>query len=168
MQNAKDTFYEVMRERLATVNAERTVVVRGTTRPAVLVEENELSKVAPPKNCFRLRWTQAAVGMSSALPTTFLRCEIVYTTAGSNEQSGMDRGRVLAAMDAELLAMVEQPVRNASKTNYAGVALGHNAAAMTTKVWWSSLAFGAVKATEDVLERMASVEVMALEEAGER
>ncbi len=43
VQNAKDTFYEVIRARLAAVNPGRTMVVRGVTRPGLLVEENELS-----------------------------------------------------------------------------------------------------------------------------
>ena len=36
MQNAKDTFYEVLRKRLAALNPERTMVVRGVVRPGVL------------------------------------------------------------------------------------------------------------------------------------
>lgn len=42
-QNAKDTFYVTLRDRLAARNADRTVVVRGATRPAVVVEENEMA-----------------------------------------------------------------------------------------------------------------------------
>ena len=33
MQNAKDTFYVTLRDRLAAVNPARTMVVRGVTRP---------------------------------------------------------------------------------------------------------------------------------------
>ena len=43
MQNAKDTFYVTLRDRLAAVNPARTMVLRGVTRPGVLVEENELA-----------------------------------------------------------------------------------------------------------------------------
>ena len=43
MQNAKDTFYEVLRSRLVALNPERTIVLRGVMRPGVLVEENELA-----------------------------------------------------------------------------------------------------------------------------
>ena len=57
MQNAKDTFYEVLRSRLAALNASRTVVVRNITRPGVMVEENELSSEQVRGDCFRLRWT---------------------------------------------------------------------------------------------------------------
>ncbi len=46
MQNAKDSFYEVLRARLSALNPERTVAVRGVTRPGVLVDENELQASA--------------------------------------------------------------------------------------------------------------------------
>ena len=48
MQNAKDTFYELLRGRLAALNPDRTVVVRGVVRPGVLVEENELVSTVNP------------------------------------------------------------------------------------------------------------------------
>ena len=55
MQNAKDTFYELLRERLAVLNPERTIVVRGVSRPGVLVDENELQASAALPDCFHLR-----------------------------------------------------------------------------------------------------------------
>ena len=41
MQNAKDSFYMALRTRLAAINPERTVLLRGTIRPGILVEEAE-------------------------------------------------------------------------------------------------------------------------------
>ena len=41
MQNAKDSFYMALRGRLTTINPERTVLLRGTVRPGILVEEAE-------------------------------------------------------------------------------------------------------------------------------
>jgi hypothetical protein len=46
MQNARDTFYVRLRDRLAAVNPARTMVLRGVTRPGVLVEENELASAS--------------------------------------------------------------------------------------------------------------------------
>ena len=57
MQNAKDTFYVTLRDRLAALNPARTMVVRGVTRPGVLVEENELVSAYEPVDVFCLRWT---------------------------------------------------------------------------------------------------------------
>ena len=61
MQNAKDTFYVTLRDRLAAVNPARTMVLRGVTRPGVLVEENELASACGPVNVFCLRWTGLSV-----------------------------------------------------------------------------------------------------------
>lgn len=168
MQNAKDTFYEVMRTRLAAVNPERTAVVRGVVRPAVIVEENELADAgAAMPDCFRLRWTAEAVNAQGAMPVVAMTCEVLYETAGTAMNEGMDRGRVLAAMDAELAAMVNAGPQNAVKTNYAGLAFGKTAAAMATNIWWGDVVFGAATVKGERISRTAMVQVMSLEEAGE-
>ena len=64
MQNAKDTFYEMLRGRLAALNPGRTIVLRGVVRPGVLVEENELVSTVVLPDCFRVNWTQAAAPSS--------------------------------------------------------------------------------------------------------
>ena len=167
MQNAKDTFYEVMRARLAAVNPERTAVVRGVVRPAVLVEENELVGAAAPVDCFRLRWTGSAVNAEGALACVTLTCEVLYETAGSAMNAGADRGRVLAAMDAELAAMVNAAPQQAVKANYAGLAFGNAAKTMTTQIWWGDVAVGAATVKAERLVRAATVQVMSYQEAGE-
>lgn len=167
MQNAKDSFYEAMRARLATVNPDRTIVLRGQVRPAVLVEENELVTEAPLTDCFRLRWTDAACDAQSPMPVVTLTCEVMYETAGTAVNSGMDRGRVLAAMDGELLQMVKACPQNAAKVNYAGLAFGQSAVAMKTRIWWGDVAFGPVQVKKERVARTATVAVMCFEEAGE-
>jgi len=47
MQNIKDSFFIAIRDRLATLNPQRTVLVQGVSRPAILVIENEISAAAP-------------------------------------------------------------------------------------------------------------------------
>jgi len=42
MQNAKDTFYMALRARLAAIDPERTVLLRGAARPGILVERRKL------------------------------------------------------------------------------------------------------------------------------
>jgi hypothetical protein len=168
MQNAKDTFYEVMRTRLAAVNPERTIVVRGVTRPALLVEENELPVGEVMTDCFRLRWTSEAADAMGAMPAVTMTCEVLYTTAGTAVNSGMDRGRVLGAMDAELAAMVNACPQHALKTNYAGLEFGQAAVEMGTNVWWGDVVFGAGVVKDERVSRTATVVVMAYQEAGEK
>src|SRR5271167_4000585 len=106
MQNARDTFYVTLRDRLAALNPARTMVLRGVTRPGVLVEENELASAAVPVNVFCLSWTGMSVDAQAALPLVTMVCQIRYATDGSSGNGGMDRGRMLAAMDGELVAAV--------------------------------------------------------------
>jgi hypothetical protein len=61
VQNAKDTFYEVLRGRLAALNPDRTIVLRGVTRPGVLVDENELVTDVAEPDCFRMQWAKTQV-----------------------------------------------------------------------------------------------------------
>jgi hypothetical protein len=163
MQNARDTFYLTLRDRLATVNPARTMLVRGVLRPGVLVEENELVSANEPADVFRLHWTGLRVDSKCALPLVAMGCEIEYATDGSAGNGGMDRGRLLEAMDAELVAAVNASPQNVGKVNYAV----SPAVAMGTNVFWSDVAFGAATVTGERLGRVASVEVFCYQEAGE-
>ena len=102
MQNAKDTFYTTLQARLAALNPSRTMVVRGVIRPGTMVDENELPTAAVPVDAFRLQWTRLDVTSASPLPWVAMECSIQYATDGTAGNGGMDRGRLLAAMDAEL------------------------------------------------------------------
>jgi hypothetical protein len=164
VQNAKDTFYEVLRGRLAGLNPERTAVVRGVTRPGLVVAENELSSATAILDCFVMRWTEATWDGAGAMPVVTLRCEIGYGTAGSAERGGMDRGRALAAMDAELMSALGEEPRSATKMNYSE---GGAPMTMSTRVWWSEAELSEAKAAGDRLQRTAAVAVMSFEEAGE-
>jgi hypothetical protein len=167
VQNAKDTFYEVLRSRLVALNSERTIVLRGVVRPGVLVEENELLSATALPDCFRLRWSVAHVDADGAMPLVMLECSVDYETAGTTLNSGMDRGRALAAMDAELQGAVNILPKNVPKMNYSGLAHGVAAVAMNTSVWWSEVVFGATVTKDDRLARTATVQLMSYQEAGE-
>ena len=160
-QNAKDTFYTTLRDRLAALNPDRTVLVRGAVRTALLVEENELAAGADadPQETFLLRWTERHADAVEALELDRGRCEIRYAVSGSGELAGMDRGRVLDAMDAELLTML-QPAQMLKET-YAG----GSAVAMTTNVFWSDASFDPPKIAADRLLRTVLVDVFAWKEA---
>ncbi len=159
-QNAKDTFYTTLRDRLAVLNPERTVVVRGAQRPAVLVEENEMAAGTVPvaNETFVLRWTELAVDGAEAMPLLRGRCEIRYAVAGSAEVAGMDRGRVMNAMDAELGGMLHP--QQAPKQAYDSGA----AVVMGTVVFWSDAVFAPVTMTADRVARAVTVDVFAWKE----
>ena len=167
MQNAKDTFYEVLRGRLAAINPARTIVVRGLVGPGSLVEENELVSAETLPDCFRLRWTQADVATESALPLVSLTCEVEYETAGTALAGGMDRGRSLAAMDAELLTAVTNTAMRTTKMSYVAVASGGAATALSSNVWWGAPVFGSSESRGERLGRTATIAVLSYQEAGE-
>jgi hypothetical protein len=169
MQSARDTFYVVLRDRLAALNPARTMVLRGVTRPGVLVEENELVSAMQPVDVFCLRWTGLSVDAQGALPLVTMVCEISYATDGDSGNGGMDRGRLLSAMDGELTAAVSAAPQSAVKMNFVGAAGGSGLApvAMATNVFWGDVAFGAAVVNGERLERAATVEVFSYQEAGE-
>ena len=167
MQNAKDTFYEILRSRITAANPERTIVLRGVTRPGVLVEENELVTTVTIPDCFRLRWINASVDSANAVPIATLTCEVLYETAGTAANAGMDRGRQLTEMDAELVGALNSNPQTAGKQSYAALASGGSATAMTTNIWWSDVTLGPLVVKADRIARTAKVTVMSCEEAGE-
>jgi hypothetical protein len=169
MQNARDTFYVTLRDRLAAINPARTMVVRGVTRPGVLVEENELASAYQPVNTFCLHWTGLGVDAKAALPLVTMSCEVRYATDGDSGNGGMDRGRLMSAMDAELAAAVSAAPQSSLKMNYVASARGSGLApvAMATNVFWGDVVFGAAVVNGERLERLATVEVFAYQEAGE-
>ena len=163
MQSARDTFYVMLRDRVAALNPARTVAVRGVLRPGVLVEENELVSAALPVDAFCLQWTTLSVDRQGALPLVTMGCAIRYATDGSSGNGGMDRGRLLGAMDAELSAALGAAPQHTVKMNYVGAA----PMAMGTNVFWGDAAFGAVTVEGERLERVATVAVFCYQEAGE-
>lgn len=161
MENAKNSFYVALRNRLATLNPERTLVVRGLVRPGIVVEENETLEAMRPPDVFVMRWTKLAASSYFPMPLAEMECEVHYATDGNANNAGMDRGRMLAAMDGELLAMM-QPYSTV-KVNYAV----SSTASMQTNVFWGAPVFGPTKAVHERLERVATVQVFSYQEPGE-
>src|SRR5579871_434894 len=118
MQNAKDSFYMCMRARLGVVNPERTTMVRGMVRPGIVVEDAEAPISQLPSDIFVLRWSGLNIDLDLSPSLSAQECEFIYQTCGSQAFGGLDRGRALAAMDAELLAIL-QPFQT-PKLCYAG------------------------------------------------
>ena len=131
MQNAQNTFYITLRNRLAALNPNRTIYLRGVTRPGILVESNELVVAQPPSDVFVLRWIGLHNDPYLSEVLLQMECEIGYMTEGTTANLGMDRGAMLTEMDAELIALV-QP-NTAQKMNYAP----STAVPMETRIFWT-------------------------------
>ena|SRR5215813_1154861 len=161
MENAKDTFYVALRDRLAALNPSRVIILRGLQRPGILVEAAEAILPQMYSDVFILRWT--ALDVDTQLPSVLanMTCEIHYTTGGTQTNSGLDRGRALEAMDAELLSIISPNC--AQKTDFTLVP----AVAMSTKVFWSELQFGPVTTMRERLTRVVKVGVFSFQEQGE-
>lgn len=161
MQNAKDSFYIALRTRLAAVNPERTILLRGSLRPGILVEEAEAPFAQLPNDVFVLRWLGLGTDLDLASAMAAQECEIVYQTCGTQAFGGLDRGRALSEMDEELIAML-LPFCT-PKLNYSV----QPAATMSTQVFWDEPAFTPVVALRDRLNRSAKVVVYSYQEQGE-
>ena len=162
MQNAQNTFYITLRNRLAALNPNRTIYLRGVTRPGILVESNELPTAQPPSNTFVLRW----LGLQSDpyLPEVLLQmeCEIEYMTEGTTANLGMDRGALLTEMDAELISILRPAC--VPKMSYAQAP----ATQMETQLFWTEAKFQQVEVERDRLRRTAAVSIFSYEEPGEQ
>lgn len=161
MQNAKDSFYMALRTRLAAINSQRTVLLRGTVRPGILVEEAEAPFSQIPSDVFVLRWLGLGMEMDLATAMVAEECEIVYQTCGTQSFGGLNRGRLLSAMDAELAAMLTP--YSTPKLNYAATP----PMAMLTQVFWDEPGFGPVTAQKDKLSRAVRLMVYSYQEQGE-
>ena len=161
MQNAKDSFYMALRSRLSSINPERTILLRGTVRPGIVVEEAEAPMAQFPADVFVLRWL--GTGLDTALSASMIaqECEILFATCGTQAFGGLDRGRMLSAMDAELLAML-QPFQT-PKMNFSV----QPAAQMQTAVFWNEPVLTPINVQRDRISRSARVLVYSYEEQGE-
>jgi hypothetical protein len=162
MQNAKDTFYIVLRDRLESVNPDRTMSLRSVTRPGIMVEDAESPVPLIPLDAFVLRWTEIEVESHLALPLVQMICEIHYATAGTQAMGGLDRGRLLEEMDAELLQMLTPA--STQKVNYSTIP----ATAMQTMIFWDQPQFGSLASLRDQIGRVVTVTVWSWQEAGEK
>ena len=143
MQFAKDSFFLALQQRLAGLNPARTVTVNGATVPAVLVVENlPPSSAEPQQNTFYMEWGAAEVmgGHAGNGALMSLNVVISYYTTGS-VASRVDRGRLLAQLDDELLGICQPPFTE--KYDYTQ----SPAADLGTSVFWGQPSFAEGKGT---------------------
>lgn len=161
MQSAKDSFFLALRERLAEVNPERTVVIDGQVRPGILVYENETEGVSGFVSdvfCIEFRDVQQVAYVAQA--PMRMTCAITYRTKGGGDSSGLGRGRALAKMDAELCALLAAGVTR--KFDHSVVPI----ADLGTMVFWGQPTFEAMTFDGEAVKRTARVSVYFHAEAG--
>jgi hypothetical protein len=161
MQNAKDSFYMALRSRLASLNPERTLLIRGALRPGIIVEEAEAPFSQLPSDVFILRWLGFGADPEFASTLVAQECEIFYQTCGSQCFGGLDRGRKLSAMDAELVSMLDPC--STPKFSYAA----QPPTSLLTQVFWNAPAFAPAVTQRDRVSRSAKVSVFSYLEQGE-
>ncbi|HEV2470589.1 MAG TPA: hypothetical protein VGS78_15470 [Candidatus Sulfotelmatobacter sp.] len=137
MQFAKDSFLLALQERLAALNPARTVTLNGATMPAVVVVENlPPSFAAPQPNTFYVEWGAADVVSGGGGTGTLMSLDVTisYYTMGS-VQSMVDRGRLLAQLDSELLSICQ--ATSTEKRDYTQ----SPSADLGTSVFWNQPSF---------------------------
>jgi hypothetical protein len=151
MQATKDTFLKTLSSRLATVNPVRTVMINGAARPAVLALENETPQLPTVTlDTFLLTWAEAAKAMPEG-PLMYMECKVSYGTEGSNGMLGTDRGRVLTAMDMELLRLCRPNF--APKGDYTLTPQSP----LGTNIFWTAPMMEAAVEVGGILQRTATV-----------
>ena len=144
MQFTKDSFYVALLIRLISLNPQRTVTLNGTLRPALIVAENELVvPVEPLPDAFYIEWgaVQPVQRQEGGRPLLEMECVISHHTFGT-VPSGVDRGRTLAQLDAELLSIC-QPQRTPKRdyTQAPSTDLG-------TNILWTMPTLGKISGSE--------------------
>jgi hypothetical protein len=162
-QLAKDTFYATLRDRIAAQNPARTVVVRQTVRPGVVVSENELPGAAvdgiSPADAFCLRWTAASIRTQGPLPLLASTCEIRYATDGTSGYAGLDRGRALAAMDSELAQALSTAPQSVCTIAVTETSIPATTSLSGTTIFWADLSLKPATMRGERMERVAEIEV---------
>jgi hypothetical protein len=154
MQPTKDSFYVALRNRLVTVDPNRTVTLDGATRPAIAVIENEPPSGAPLLcDAFYLHWGNARPATPAIGNMMAMDCTVSYCTKGSIQNASLDRGRDLASLDNDLLAIFSPP--QTAKYDYstgAPVALG-------STIFWTQPLLNAAKSVPPYVGREITVTV---------
>ena len=154
MQATKDTFYVALRDRLTQAYPARTITVDGMTRPAIVVVENDQPSVTVRQHdAFYLEWGDAYVVRPAISTLMAMQCRLSYASAGSEPNGGLDRGRNLAELESELLAVCAPSVTR--KYDYTS----GNLEELGSNVFWNQPAFGVAKAAANCVAGQASMTV---------
>ena len=154
MQATKDSFYVALRDRLVTVDPQRTITMDGVTRPAIAAAENEPPNAGPPLcDTFYLHWGSTRPGYASAGTPMMMECTISYRTRGSDDNANLDRGRALGSLDCDLFAICA-PFQTAKCDYSSGSAVG-----LGSMIFWTQPVLSALVNAPPYIGREASVSV---------
>jgi hypothetical protein len=148
MQPTKDSFYVALRDRLVAADPNRTVTLDGVIRPAIAVLENEPPAGAPLLcDTFYLSWGNARPVQLAGGTLMALDCTISYCTKGSIPNASLDRGRDLASLDCDLLAICSPP--QTPKCDYSS----GSPVALNSTIFWTQPILNAAKSTSPYVGR---------------
>ena len=154
MQATKDSFYLTLRGRLAQAYPARTIAMSGATRPAIVVVENEAPSVtARQHDAFYMEWGEASAVLPAISTLMAMTCAISYASAGTEQNGGLDRGRALAELESELLAICSP--RSARKCDYSGL----SPVDLGSAIFWTNPGFRATKANPNCVAGEATLKV---------
>lgn len=154
MQATKDTFYLTLRDRLATAYPGRTVTIDGITRAAMAVAENEKPSVTPRQHdAFYLEWGDVQPVRPAISTLMALSCTISYQSSGTEVNGGRDRGRNIAELESELIAICSPTA--VQKYDYTGP----QPADLGSTIFWTAPTFRKTKAGAGMIAGEASVTV---------
>lgn len=161
MQNAKDSFYIALRDRLAIINPTRVLTIRAVQRPSLLMEEAEAPMMELINNTFVIRWTTAASIGNLPGSLVSLGCELHYASSGSQTNAGLDRGRELAELDREILSILQPPAT--LKHSYVTA----QAKSLQTNIFWTDVVLEPMQTVRNQLTRTAKITIFSIEEIGD-
>jgi hypothetical protein len=151
MQAAKDTFLKTLADRLAVVNPARTVMLDGASRPAVIAVENENPLSADSElETFLLSWEGAGQATAGAA-LMYMDCKLIYGSRGTDDMLRTDRGRIVTAMDGELLQLCLQ--HRTAKCDYTQTP----PSPLGTNIFWTQPVMEAPSEVNGVLQRTVTV-----------
>jgi hypothetical protein len=154
MQATKDSFYIALRDRLVAVDPQRTIMIDGATRPAIVVVENEPPSAGPPlSDAFYLHWGGARWAQPSAGTLLEMECILSYRTKGTDQNGNLDRGRDLASLDNDILAICAPPFTE--KYDYST----GTPADLGSTIFWTQPVFSALVNAPPYVGREVSVSV---------
>jgi hypothetical protein len=151
MQTAKDTFLRTLADNLAVLNPNRIVTLDGAPRPAVMAVENE---TPVPANTFLETFLMSWEGAGQATPgypLMYMDCKVSYGSEGTNDMLRTDRGRIVTAMDGELLHLCGP--RFAAKCDYTQTP----PAVLGTNIFWTAPVMEPPTEVDGVLLRTATI-----------
>lgn len=119
----------------------------------VVVENDKPSVTARQHDAFYLEWGETRAVRPSISTLMAMTCTVSYASAGTEQNGGLDRGRMLGELESELLGVCSPAVTR--KNDYAS----GNPMDLGSNFFWSPPAFRVAKAEPGCVAREASITI---------